>query len=152
MLNSPPRKGSAGRGRRGSTGLLGGVRPIEDAVELNLDSGPEAAVTARSTLAGLRGDLDPPLLESLGLLVTELITNAVRHTGAPRVDVLVRVSQPAVRVEVADRGPGFVAEPRPRRRSSEGGWGLFLVERLADRWGVAREGRGTRVWFELRRA
>lgn len=124
---------------------------IEDAIKLSLEGGPEAAVKARRALARLRSEVDAPTLESLRLLVTELVSNSVRHAGAPTVDLLVLVSRPAVRVEVTDRGPGFDPYQHRPDRDREGGWGLFLVERLADRWGVAREGLGTRVWFELER-
>jgi anti-sigma regulatory factor (Ser/Thr protein kinase) len=127
------------------------VGSIEDAIKLSLEGGPEAAVRARRALGRLRSEVDGPTLESLRLLVTELISNAVRHAGAPTVDLLVLVSQPAVRVEVTDRGPGFDPDRRRVDRDREGGWGLFLVERLADRWGVAREDLSTRVWFELER-
>ncbi len=98
----------------------------------------------------LKTELEPPLLESLRLLVTELITNAVRHTGAETVEMLVVVTGPAVRVEVMDQGPGFEAVAEAPR-DPEGGWGLFLVERMSDRWGVGQENPGTRVWFELDR-
>jgi hypothetical protein len=53
-----------------------------------------------------------------------------------------------VRVEVIDSGSGFAPEPRDPARAT-GGFGLFLVDTQAARWGVDREG-GTRVWFELR--
>jgi anti-sigma regulatory factor (Ser/Thr protein kinase) len=118
---------------------------------MNLEGGPEAAVRARRALGGLRSELDEPTLESLRLLVTELVSNAVRHAGARTVDLMVMVTRPAVRVEVTDRGPGFDPDTRRVDHNREGGWGLFLVERLADRWGVAREDLSTRVWFELER-
>jgi anti-sigma regulatory factor (Ser/Thr protein kinase) len=90
----------------------------------------------------------PPLLDDLRLLVSELVTNAVVH-GAPGeaepIDLEVTTDGP-VRVDVVDRGAGFA--PGPRRSDPLGGWGLVLVERLADRWGVAEEA-GTRVWFEV---
>ena len=124
---------------------------IEDAIRLSFEGGPEAAARARQALSHLRSELDSPTLESLRLLVTELISNAVRHAGAPTVDLVVLVSPPAVRVEVSDRGAGFQPEPRTRGQDPEGGWGLYLVASLADRWGVAREESGTRVWFELER-
>jgi anti-sigma regulatory factor (Ser/Thr protein kinase) len=57
-----------------------------------------------------------------------------------------------VLTEVIDDGAGFEAPPRDSPSGDRCGWGLFLVERLADRWGVVREDNGTRVWFELRRA
>jgi anti-sigma regulatory factor (Ser/Thr protein kinase) len=88
---------------------------------------------------------------TLLLLVTELVTNAVLHAGAPGSPVLLRVTvDPAqLRVEVHDRGPGFEMH-KPKPRGSSGGYGLFLVERMSDRWGVNREG-DTYVWFELDR-
>jgi hypothetical protein len=55
-----------------------------------------------------------------------------------------------VRVEVGDLGPGFDPGPRDLDRESPSGWGLYLVDQLADRWGVTRAG-GTRVWFEIDR-
>jgi anti-sigma regulatory factor (Ser/Thr protein kinase) len=52
---------------------------------------------------------------------------------------------------VTDWGPGFDARTRTREPGDHtGGWGLFLVERLADNWGVQRDGESTMVWFELR--
>jgi anti-sigma regulatory factor (Ser/Thr protein kinase) len=130
---------------------LGGKGSREDAIRLSLEGGPEAAVNARRALSGLRDELDNPTLESLRLLVTELVSNAVRHAGASNVDLLVVLTRPAVRVEVVDPGPGFDPETRRRNQNQDGGWGLFLVGRLADSWGVARDGAGTRVWFELER-
>ena len=101
-------------------------------------------------VARLRGDLDPPLLETLRLLVTELVTNSVKHAEADTVNLRV----PGARVGL-DRGEGRGAGVRPlltgTPRDDRGGWGLFLVERLSDRWGTARDSNGTRVWFELRR-
>jgi anti-sigma regulatory factor (Ser/Thr protein kinase) len=124
---------------------------LDDSIKLRLEGGPESAATARRALARLRTELDPPLLESLRLLVTELISNAVRHANAPLVELLVLIGPHAVRVEVLDPGPGFEPAANPRKGGSEGGWGLFLVERMADRWGVVRREPGTRVWFELQR-
>src|SRR2546426_800484 len=55
-----------------------------------------------------------------------------------------------VRVEVADAGPGFEPEPPNPSMYQTSGWGLYLVEQIADRWGVARDS-GSQVWFELDR-
>jgi anti-sigma regulatory factor (Ser/Thr protein kinase) len=89
---------------------------------------------------------------TLLLLVTELVTNAVLHAGAPGSPVLLRVttSPRHLRVEVHDRGPGFEMR-KPKPRGSSGGYGLFLVERMSDRWGVQRNDT-TYVWFELDRS
>jgi anti-sigma regulatory factor (Ser/Thr protein kinase) len=125
---------------------------VEDGLSLHLDRGPDAAAKARRGLANLKGDLDPPLLENLRLLVTELVTNSVRHTGAPTVVLKVLVGNQVVLTEVSDAGPGFDPGDAGSPGPDHTGWGLFLVERLAERWGVTRNGTGTKVWFELRRS
>ena len=86
---------------------------------------------------------------ALRLLVSELVTNSIRHVvdSTRPVVLAVRIAAEAIRVEVHDGGPGF--EPaRPEPRGADGGYGLFLVERMASRWGVDTRD-GTRVWFEL---
>jgi anti-sigma regulatory factor (Ser/Thr protein kinase) len=127
-------------------------RQSRDGLKMRLGSGPEAAASARIAISKLRADLDPPLIETLRLLVTELITNSVRHTAADSLTLSVAIGRSAVLTEVADTGPGF--DPRWVEHSGDHdtGWGLFLVERLADRWGVRHDGPSKRVWFELRRA
>jgi anti-sigma regulatory factor (Ser/Thr protein kinase) len=124
---------------------------VEDGLRLRLDRGPNAAALARRGLAGLRGDLDAPLMETLRLLVTELVTNSVKHTGADSVQLRVLVGRSAVLTEVTDAGPGFDPDATGMPTSDHNGWGLFLVERLAERWGVTSDGDATKVWFELRR-
>jgi anti-sigma regulatory factor (Ser/Thr protein kinase) len=113
----------------------------------------DAGRTARSALAGLLGGVESPLYEDVRLLVTELVTNCVRHAGVgpeAQLELLVSVSRETLRVEVRDSGPGFEPRPRAPDNTSDSGWGLVLVDRLADRWGVAREA-STRVWFEIDR-
>jgi anti-sigma regulatory factor (Ser/Thr protein kinase) len=124
---------------------------VEDGLSLRLARDPDAAAKARRGLAALRGDLDPPLMETLRLLITELVTNSVRHTGADTVALRVLVGRSAVWTEVTDAGPGFDPAGTGTAGTDHTGWGLFLVERLADRWGVNKDGGGTKVWFELRR-
>jgi len=85
------------------------------------------------------------------LLVTELITNSVRHADlSPEGMIHLRVALSAgvLRVEVSDLGVGFERRsPRPRLDGT-GGWGLYIAEQLANRWGVEREGERTKVWLE----
>jgi anti-sigma regulatory factor (Ser/Thr protein kinase) len=123
-------------------------------LHLDLRPGPEAAGESRHALDRLEGALDGDQLDVLRLLVSEVVTNSVRHGGgrdSARIELDVTVDGDAVQVEVRDEGPGFQApaEPEPHR-DRPGGWGLCLVDRLSDRWGVAVNGR-TRVWFEVRR-
>jgi anti-sigma regulatory factor (Ser/Thr protein kinase) len=125
---------------------------VEDGVSMQIAGGPEAAARARRAIAGLRADLDPSLLETLRLLVTELVANSVRHAEADAVTLKVVVGPRAVLTEVTDAGPGFDPATTGTPRADHSGWGLFLVERLAKRWGVTTAGQATRVWFELPRA
>jgi anti-sigma regulatory factor (Ser/Thr protein kinase) len=88
------------------------------------------------------------------LLVSELVTNAVRHAGLGPKDVIrlvVELRRRALRVEVHDPGGGFEPGPPSPDPSRPSGWGLYLVNELADRWGVDSK-RRTQVWFELDRA
>ena len=109
----------------------------------------ESIGLARRQLDRLEGELDAERLEVLRLLVSEMVTNSIRHAkDAEAVDIRLWLSRRSIRLEVEDRGPGF----RPPRAAptSGGGWGLVLVDRLARRWGV-RSGRPTTVWLELDR-
>ncbi len=127
-----------------------------DGLRMRLGSGPDAAAEARRAIAQLRADLDPPLMETLRLLVTELVTNSVRHTDCDALTLKIAVGRSAVLTEVADDGPTFDLEPYEVASADEHdpgfGWGLFLVQRLAKNWGVKEDGRSKRVWFELGRA
>jgi anti-sigma regulatory factor (Ser/Thr protein kinase) len=124
---------------------------VDDGISVRLRGGPEAAARARRELSKLRGDIDPPLMETLRLLVTELVSNSVRHANSQDVMLKVLVGRTVVLTEVSDEGPGF--DPaNTGQPGTESGWGLFLVERLAHRWGVNHGDASTRVWFELQRA
>ncbi|EMF51060.1 ATP-binding protein [Streptomyces bottropensis] len=110
---------------------------------------------ARSRLAGSGIGDDEPLAETLILLVSELVTNAVVHTGRPAVlrlllSALRDGAVGKVRLEVADTS---ACPPTPRCADGDetGGRGLALVEVLADRWGWSYEGVGKRIWCELDR-
>jgi len=127
-------------------------RHDRNGISMSLGNSPEAAAEARRAIGKLRADLDPPLMETLRLLVTELVTNSVRHTAADSVTLRVAVGKAAVLTEVADTGPGFDPKCVEQPGDHNGGWGLFLVERLANTWGVKHDGPSKRVWFELRRA
>jgi len=92
----------------------------------------------------------PPEVQiDLALLVSEVVTNSVKHSARPdqNVDVSIRAGPDVVRVEVRDGGPGF--EPIPLAAAPPpggGGWGLFIVDRLATQWGTKPGGV---VWAEL---
>lgn len=124
-------------------------------MEFELAGGPYAATAARLALNDLEAVLDPVMAQDLRLLVSEAVTNSVRHADVGPDDSIglrVVVDDDRVRVEVTDDGPQFAPEPkRPGMDADDddvSGWGLFLVDQLADRWGVQRD-RGNKVWFEL---
>ena len=110
---------------------------------------PDAPATARRSLDRL-SEIDPHTRETLTLLISELVTNAVRHAGRTALDrIHVAIStEPVVRVEVTDGGPGFDPAAVRRAHTDGGGWGLLIVDRLAARWGVDPAAL-VRVWFEL---
>ncbi|URM90975.1 ATP-binding protein [Streptomyces sp. MRC013] len=129
-------------------------------LQVQLEVGPDPAEVgrarrwARSRLAGSGIDVDESLAETLVLLISELVTNAVVHTGCPAVLRLLFGPGGAggiVRVEVADDS----ASP-PQQRRADGadthGRGLELIDGLADRWGWQPEGRGKRIWCEVDRS
>lgn len=120
-------------------------------VEVRFEAGPSAAAGARNALVALEGRVDDGLLGDVRLLVSELVTNSVRHSSVRPSDVVtlsVAVSESTLRVEVSDPGKGFEPKARDADRTRPGGWGLYLVDELADRWGVVRD-RFTQVWFEV---
>lgn len=114
-------------------------------------SRPEAVSAARRALDGFDSFLDAGVFYDASLCVSELVTNAVLHSQIDREDELlldVEIDdEGCLRVTVTDSGHGF--EPRRPDRGDDSGWGLFIVDRLAHRWGVDREPDGTRVWFEM---
>jgi anti-sigma regulatory factor (Ser/Thr protein kinase) len=117
-------------------------------VARRLRARPEAAGEARELMRSL--DVTPRQETDATLLLSEVVTNSVRHAGLARDDAIEVVLEAGdvLRVEVRDGGAGFeltAPRPDPARPS---GWGLYLVERLADRWGV-ESGPPTTVWFEL---
>jgi anti-sigma regulatory factor (Ser/Thr protein kinase) len=113
---------------------------------------PEAASQARAVVnAELGRAVSTKVLEDATLLVSELVTNAVRHApraGSPEIELRLKLDPERVRVVVSDPGAGFVAGPRLPTASESTGWGLYLVDRIADRWGVISKNR-SEVWFEI---
>ncbi|MCA1219968.1 ATP-binding SpoIIE family protein phosphatase [Streptomyces sp. 8L] len=86
------------------------------------------------------------LSDSVELLISEVVTNAVRYAERPVTLRLLRTD--VVRCEVGDDSPQLPRQRRARE-TDEGGRGLFLVNRLARRWGATRLGSGKVVWFEI---
>ena len=116
--------------------------------ELSIELAPEprASWKARLSLSQFADALSPNALADLRVVVSELVTNSVRHGPGNPIRLQVALEDGLVRGEVIDEGNGTVAI-----RGSEavsGGFGLRIVDTLCERWGVF-EG-STQVWFELR--
>jgi anti-sigma regulatory factor (Ser/Thr protein kinase) len=117
---------------------------------------PIAAAAARRELEVFRGELDQVVYEDVALLMTELITNSVKHAGpdaGDHIDVDVAVMPDRIRVDVRDGGPGFKHRGRDPDADHALHWGLHLIEALADRWEIVSGtgAAGTVVWFEVDR-
>ena len=127
------------------------VATMARTLHTRLPLGPTAGVRARRSLESFRAYLDHHSFEALRLLVTELVNNSLKHSGRPEgdpIDLKVELSERKVRAEVVDQGaaPPMI-DPTPTGHR-ESGWGLFLLDRLAEDWGFT-SGGPTRVWFEL---
>lgn len=120
--------------------------------EVPLPSRPESAATARrlAQVVILRQwRLTPKMTEDAVLLVSELVGNAVRHTGARVFGLRMRRRPGWIRVEVRDPSRGLPCL-MPVQELDISGRGLFLVDKLSDRWGVDLLPRGKTTWFEMR--
>ena len=123
-------------------------------LEFELTGGPYAVTAARLALSDLDELVDESLAFDIRLLVSELVTNSVRHAQVgpdDSIQLKVAVGDANVRVEVIDSGPGFEApsEDPTAESARESGWGLFFVSQLADRWDS--DPAAGRVWFEIAR-
>jgi anti-sigma regulatory factor (Ser/Thr protein kinase) len=125
-------------------------RARDPSSSVTLVANPEAPSKARRFLWETAGRDRQPSdeLDVPALLITELVSNAVRH-GSPAggsIEVEVTVTGESLRVLVRDEGAGFDPDAA---ESGGGGWGIHLVRELASRWGVERGDRGGEVWFEV---
>jgi anti-sigma regulatory factor (Ser/Thr protein kinase) len=114
-----------------------------------IDAQPEGPAQARRIIADeLAAQLPRHTLDEIKLMVSELVTNGIVH-GRREDDSTVMLDlcvNGQIRCGVLDHGSGFAA--RVGQSESRGGWGLRLVERLADRWGMRCSPQQTEVWFE----
>ncbi len=133
-----------------------GTQPGQDdrpVLALVIEQGNDAPALARTAISAFceNRQMPGPVAATVKLLVSEVVTNAVTHPEVKppaNVRLLARLEGEVVRVEVTDRGNGFDPSA-PRDPSLDGsGYGLFLLDRQALRWGVDAVG-GNRVWFEV---
>src|SRR6185295_1498031 len=127
---------------------------VPDEVLVQLPAVVESARAAREAVDALAlGEQDETAC-TLRLLVTELVSNSVRHAGLSSADSItleVWVEDGLVRGEVTDRGPGFDRPAFDQPPEGISGRGLYLVDALADQWGCERtiDDEGWVVWFQI---
>jgi anti-sigma regulatory factor (Ser/Thr protein kinase) len=119
-------------------------------LDLSVPASPESLAEVRRSLETLA--IPSNLVEDARLIVTELVGNSIRHSGLrphEQVGITAEWSGTRLRVAVRDRSrpkaPSPVAGTIRPRAGAESGWGLFIVDRLATRWGTDEAG----YWFEL---
>lgn len=113
-------------------------------VTLRIESNVNAPAASRSAVSSMKASLQPRY-EDVLLLVSELVSNSVRHANTDGIDVRVETADGRIRIEVSDDGPGF-SDRTPRGD----GLGLTIVDKLSDEWGLDNGERFT-VWAELSR-
>jgi two-component sensor histidine kinase len=118
-------------------------------VKASFPASPLASRAAREVVRPLEPELSTRVLESLRLILSELVTNGVRY-GAPSgsVELTVRVDDRAVRGEVRNRRGRSIPRLQQPGERLEGGLGLLLLDRLSSRWGSSVKD-DVMVWFEL---
>jgi anti-sigma regulatory factor (Ser/Thr protein kinase) len=118
---------------------------------VTLTATPAAASEARAWVTAAAASLLATARRAdLELVISEVVTNAIRH-GLPGGAILLAVTPKPefLCVQVTDEGAGLVPTPGAMASGPHGGYGLFIVERLCRRWGITREASRTRVWFEF---
>ena len=126
---------------------------------VELTGGIYAPAAARRAVTDSGPDFVEPMRGDVLLLVTELVTNAVLHGHLGRDDPVLfecRSAGERVRFLVTDAGTSLLGNGRPPARAMVrtngdhiSGWGLLLVEEIAEQWGVVPSPPGTCVWFEV---
>jgi anti-sigma regulatory factor (Ser/Thr protein kinase) len=116
-------------------------------------TGRQAPAAVREALRERALDVPVSVHDDLLLLITEVVTNAVRHSGARTgdpIEIELQERRDCVHVVVTDVGDGFdPPDELVPDHSTTGGLGLVLIDRLARAWGTRRTRRGAVVWFEL---
>jgi signal transduction histidine kinase len=120
---------------------------------LSVPAEPLSLGIVRRAVQGLEESCGEEVTSRLAVIYSELVTNAIRHSGiraTDRLEVTIEVTPEGIHGAVVDAGRGFDPGNLPEKPPEQGGFGLRIVEGMARRWGVNRNGDGrTEVWFDL---
>ncbi len=132
----------------GAAAVLSPTVPTATERRLKFRGLPQAVGAARRALRQWEGHFEPDLFYDLSLCVSELVTNTIQRgeSGSDESELVVRRGSGLVRAEVRERQADVIVTQSPVATPS--GWGMFIVDRVADRWGVDRDA-GTIVWCEI---
>jgi len=129
-----------------SAGAVAARREPAVRIDLCVPADIEAPATARRGVSALGPYADDPLMGDVLLLVSELVTNSVKHSASDWVEVGITLGTDVLRIDVSDQDRQSM---RPRTPDADGGWGLTIVGALATRWGVERHAEGKTIWIEF---
>ena len=124
---------------------------MNEAVAIDLPREPESARRAREQLKPFRGSMDDTSFIDLCLLVDELVVEALHDSGDAGpgpIKLRAEFDGDRVRVVVAEGGDAYRL-PSRRPEPGDPGFGLHLVQRLSDRWGMRRDRDNATVWLEM---
>jgi anti-sigma regulatory factor (Ser/Thr protein kinase) len=122
---------------------------FEPTLDRTIECTLRAPAEARRACEQLAPEVEQAVLRDVQLVVSELVTNSVRHSGSGEpIRLRAWAKANGLKVEIADAGRGFEPADDAGDVESEGGRGLLILESLADRWGVNLDAY-TRVWFEI---
>lgn len=119
-------------------------------VHVSLPSDGRAAGAARRSMRALEDYVSDETMEDINLLVTELVSNSVKHASLAEGDEIHVDAEPCddvIHVEVTNPGAAELINTLAPRED-ESGWGLFIVTQVASRWGMSVAG-STSIWFEI---
>ena len=116
-----------------------------------LPSDFRAARAARQSIRSLEPYVPEEKIQDLNLLVSELVTNSVKHGSLMQdqaIEIDANPTERGIKIEVSNPGRADMTNKIEQRAMAESGWGLLLVTKIASRWGMSMNG-STHIWFEL---